>query len=195
MTTETDREADGLAAQTGNRAAGRRLFAAYQPFAATVARNCGATDLEESIADGMLGLALAIRTYDPARDRPFDEHAWACIRRAVVDGLRGAGSECTRDARRDGTARTDSLDEIVPSSNGTPEPRSETVADPDAVDPEQSASNRETWRRIFALPAAQRQVLVSRLGGVPAHEVARSRCVSEGRITQITSAAVRALSS
>lgn len=76
-------------------------------------------DREDIVQEGMVGLALAIRTYEPRFGRTFHDFATMCVRNALIRAVRGA----TRKKHQvlNGAADLDGVCNVAESTEQTDE--------------------------------------------------------------------------
>jgi RNA polymerase sigma factor (sigma-70 family) len=126
------------------------------------------TDLGDLIGSGTVGLCEACQTYDPQRGAALSTYATHGIRHHML-----------RHVRRDRQVRasintptqdpgTTSLDAPVFADDGETTMH-DTLADPDAPDPEAAAGSLEACRTAIALmqrlPPRSRDLLIARVSG------------------------------
>jgi RNA polymerase sigma factor for flagellar operon FliA len=171
------------------------LLDAYLPLVGAIARALGrrlpaTVEFDDLVADGVIGLAAALRRYDPARRVGFSTYAGHRIRGAMLDGLRKR-SLLPRSARRAPRAAP------PPSAARLPGgvvlvglDQAMDVPDDEAAGPEARAIEtdlrRRAWAALAALPPRDRQVLELRLvEGLPLRVAAARLGLSVTRTAEI----------
>lgn len=165
------------------RADRERLAREYAWLARTIALRaaCSWEDREELIGDAMLGLAKAIRGYDPARERydgaSFKAYARTRILGAIIDGRR----------QRDPVGRQrrhELLAGATPMSHEQDTVRLEHA--PHAADEPDLDQRIDLKDAIAQLPARERLIIILHdLEGVHLAELGRLLGVNESRVSQI----------
>ncbi|MDR7457445.1 MAG: sigma-70 family RNA polymerase sigma factor [Armatimonadota bacterium] len=171
------------------------LLEAYLPLVGAIARALGrglptTVEFDDLVADGVIGLAAALRRYDPARRVGFSTYAGHRIRGAMLDGLR-ARSPVSRSARRAQRAASGAAAAQIASGVvlvGLDQALE--VSDDEAASPEAQAIEtdlrRRAWAALAALPPRDRQVLELRLvQGLTLREAAARLGLSITRTAEI----------
>ncbi len=152
-------------AQNGDTRAAQQIVLAYRPLIARVAltlitrgtRKRNVTEqLEEATQEGVLAVYAALKTYDPARNKPFSVYLGVVIRHALAAWLAKGSSD-----------RPVSLDEEIDGraeNGGLPMTRHDVISDPDAFDAEHAVLLRRTVDRLamHKLSPIQRAVIARR---------------------------------
>ncbi len=160
---QTDEVLSQLAAQ-GDRRAEEQLALRYSRLVRICARPFFLIggDSEDLIQEGMVGLLMAIRTYEPQRGSSFRTYAEICIRNRIRSAVRAA-----------------SRDKHSPLNTSVPleDPLLPTAGAEGQTDPEQLYIRRENlqeWREqvYVCLSRLERQVLERYLEGFSYAEIA-----------------------
>jgi RNA polymerase sigma factor for flagellar operon FliA len=158
-------------------------------------------DAADLVSCGVLGLAEAWDRYDPERGVAFEAFAIPRIKGAVIDAIRAA-DWVPRKARQ--RARTTgeqlailvSMDEDRGSDSGDRVPTAERLADESLPEPGSdlvaSEDKRELLGTLNRLPERERMIVTLHyFEGVPLQEIARSLGVTESRVSQLHTRALR----
>jgi RNA polymerase sigma factor for flagellar operon FliA len=150
-------------------------------------------DREDLISAGVLGLVRAARRYDPDHPAEFKTYAYACIRGAVLEELRRRRkAEASRTA--DGWQSVVSLQELTEEGASGLARSAESGPTPDQQ-AEQNESLTLLAEAIDDLPRRERVALVLYAERhLTLKQIARVLGVTEGRASQLHSAAVAKLS-
>ena len=149
-------------------------------------------DREDLISAGVLGLVRAARRYDPDHPAEFKTFAYACIRGAVLEELRRRRK--AKAARTpDGWSSVVSLQELTEEGTSGLSRRAESAPTPDQQ-AEQNESLALLTEAIDELPRRERVTLVLYAERhLTLKQIARVLGVTEGRASQLHSAAVAKL--
>ena len=175
-----------------------QLIVEYAPLVRHVVgkvapRGIVGVDREDLLSAGALGLVRAARRYDPAQPAEFKTYAYACIRGAVLEELR-----CRRKAKgtstADGWSSVVSLQELTEAGTSDLSRSAEQSPSPDEQ-AEQKESLALMAEAIDELPRRERVTLVLYAERhLTLQQIARVLGVTEGRASQLHSAAVAKLS-
>jgi RNA polymerase sigma factor for flagellar operon FliA len=136
--------------------------------------------LEEMLNDGLIGLTLAARRYDPRRGVPFGAFAAPRVRGAILDGAQER-HWWSRQARQSGT--------VLPAVS--------SLCHASAVesDAEQRMEHREwTTRAVRRLPDRARLVIrLYYFEGMSMKQIAQTLGISESRVSQFHAWIIRRL--
>ncbi len=158
-------------------------------------------DASDLVSCGVLGLAEAWDRYDPERGVAFEAFAIPRIKGAVIDAIRAADwvpRKARQRARETGEqlAVLVSMDEDRSTDSSDRIPAAERLADHGAPEPGsalmESEDKRELMGTLNRLPERERMIVTLHyFEGVPLQEIARSLGVTESRVSQLHTRALR----
>jgi RNA polymerase sigma factor for flagellar operon FliA len=180
----------------------------WYPMVQRIAHRAAATyglpasvDPADLVSSGVLGLAEAWDRYDPERGVAFEAFAIPRIKGAVIDAIRAA-DWVPRKARQ--RARTTgeqlavlvSIDEDRGSDYGDHSSPADRIADVLLPEPGTALiadeGKREMVRSLNRLPERERMIVTLHyFEAVPLQEIARSLGVTESRVSQLHTRALR----
>jgi RNA polymerase sigma factor for flagellar operon FliA len=180
----------------------------WYPMVERIAHRSAATyglpaslDASDLVSCGVLGLAEAWDRFDPERGVAFEAFAIPRIKGAVIDAIRAADwvpRKARQRARETGEhlAVLVSMDEDRSSDNGDRVPTAERLADQQLPEPGTelmaSEDKRELIGTLNRLPERERMIVTLHyFEGVPLQEIARSLGVTESRVSQLHTRALR----
>lgn len=159
-------------------------------------------DTEDLVSSGVLGLAEAWGRYDPSRGVAFEAFAIPRVKGAIVDAIRASDwvpRKARQRARETGESLVllVSLDESGGSSEGDTSP-AERLADASAPQPGAALlaaeGRREMMVALNRLPDRERMIVTRHyFEGVQLAEIARTLGVTESRVSQLHTRALRML--
>lgn len=122
-------------------------------------------DHEDLVQEGMIGLLMALRSYDIASEIPFEAYAAICIRRKLYSAIRAASAEKHLPLNDSVPIQAYSFEANVHVSRES--------------DPEAALIHREVVRELLdqlksRLSAAENEVLLLYLEGLSYREIAQS---------------------
>ena len=157
-------------------------------------------DASDLVSSGVLGLAEAWDRYDPERGVAFEAFAIPRIKGAVIDAIRAA-DWVPRKARQRARATGEQLAVLVSidedrSSDSDRIPTAERLADETLPEPGSDLMAGEAKRELMGtlnrLPERERMIVTLHyFEGVPLQEIARSLGVTESRVSQLHTRALR----
>jgi len=125
-----------LRAKQNDQEAFEVLMSAYAPLVRSRANGLfllGA-DSDDTLQEGMIGLFLAVRDFDPQRGVPWPAFAELCIRRHLIDALRRASSKRQKSLNDSLSLEAAGEDEL---------PLIDQLAAPEGTNPEQAFLQQE----------------------------------------------------
>jgi RNA polymerase sigma factor for flagellar operon FliA len=180
----------------------------WYPMVERIAHRAAATyglpasvDASDLVSSGVLGLAEAWDRFDPERGVAFEAFAIPRIKGAVIDAIRAA-DWVPRKARQRARATGEqpailvSIDEDHGSVSDDRVSISERLADDQLPEPGadliESENKRELMGTLNRLPERERMIVTLHyFEGVPLQEIARSLGVTESRVSQLHTRALR----
>jgi RNA polymerase sigma factor for flagellar operon FliA len=183
------------------------VLVAWYPMVQRIAHRASATyglpqgvDTADLVSCGVLGLAQAWERFDPKRGVAFEAFAVPRVKGAIVDAIR-ASDWVPRKARQKARLTGEPLQMLVSideRSSGDDEDRSraERLADEAAPQPGAelvaSEERRELMVSLNRLPERERMIVTLHyFQGVQLAEIARSLGVTESRVSQLHTRALR----
>ena len=180
----------------------------WYPMVERIAHRAAATyglpasvDATDLVSCGVLGLAEAWDRYDPERGVAFEAFAIPRIKGAVIDAIRAADwvpRKARQRARETGEslAVLVSMDENHGSDSGDRQSTAERLADDQLPEPGSelmaSEDKRELIGTLNRLPERERMIVTLHyFEGVALQEIARSLGVTESRVSQLHTRALR----
>ncbi len=192
--------------QAGEMDLGEALLTWYpmvQRIAHRVATTYGlpnGVDTADLVSCGVLGLAEAFDRFDPQRGVAFEAFAIPRVKGAIVDGIRAADwvpRKARLRSRETGEplAVLVSMDETSSSDSGS-RSAADRMADPiEAVPGDEivaAEGRRELVDALNRLPERERLIVTLHyFEGVPLQEIARSLGVTESRVSQLHTRALK----
>lgn len=183
------------------------VLMAWYPMVQRIAHRASATyglpqgvDTADLVSCGVLGLAEAWERFDAARGVAFEAFAVPRVKGAIVDAIR-ASDWVPRKARQKSRLTGEPLQVLVSideRSGGDDEDRSaaERLADDEAPQPGADLVAAEERRELMAglnrLPERERMIVTLHyFQGVQLAEIAKSLGVTESRVSQLHTRALR----
>jgi RNA polymerase sigma factor for flagellar operon FliA len=183
------------------------VMMAWYPMVQRIAHRASATyglpqgvDTADLVSCGVLGLAEAWERYDPERGVAFEAFAVPRVKGAIVDAIRASDwvpRKARQKARLTGEPLTllVSIDEQRPSEDGD-RSTAERLADDSAPQPGADVVEAEDRRELMGcmnrLPERERMIVTLHyFQGVQLAEIARSLGVTESRVSQLHTRALR----
>jgi len=183
------------------------VMMAWYPMVQRIAHRASATyglpqgvDTADLVSCGVLGLAQAWERYDPERGVAFEAFAVPRVKGAIVDAIRASDwvpRKARQKARLTGEPLTllVSIDEQRPSEDGD-RSTAERLADDSAPQPGTDIVEAEDRRELMGcmngLPERERMIVTLHyFQGVQLAEIARSLGVTESRVSQLHTRALR----
>jgi len=180
----------------------------WYPMVERIAHRAAATyglpasvDPSDLVSCGVLGLAEAWDRFDPERGIAFEAFAIPRIKGAVIDGIRAADwvpRKARQRARETGetVAVLVSMDEDHGSDSGERQSAADRLADDKLPEPGSelmaSEAKREMIGTLNRLPERERMIVTLHyFEAVPLQEIARSLGVTESRVSQLHTRALR----
>jgi len=180
----------------------------WYPMVERIAHRAAATyglpasvDASDLVSCGVLGLAEAWDRFDPERGVAFEAFAIPRIKGAVIDAIRAADwvpRKARQRARTTGepVAVLVSMDEDHGSESGERMSAADRLADHQLPEPGSelmaSEDKRELIGTLNRLPERERMIVTLHyFEGVPLQEIARSLHVTESRVSQLHTRALR----
>jgi RNA polymerase sigma factor for flagellar operon FliA len=158
-------------------------------------------DASDLVSCGVLGLAEAWDRFDPERGIAFEAFAIPRIKGAVIDAIRAADwvpRKARQRARETGesVAIVVSMDEDRGSESGDYTSAADRIADDHLPEPGSdliaSEDKRELIGTLNRLPERERMIVTLHyFEGVPLQEIAKSLGVTESRVSQLHTRALR----
>ena len=158
-------------------------------------------DASDLVSCGVLGLAEAWDRFDPERGIPFEAYAIPRVKGAVIDAIRAADwvpRKARERARETGgsVAVLVSMDENHGSGSGDHQSPAERIADHQLPEPGFELMVAEDKRELIGtlnrLPERERMIVTLHyFEGVPLQDIAKSLGVTESRVSQLHTRALR----
>lgn len=183
------------------------VMMAWYPMVQRIAHRASATyglpqgvDTADLVSCGVLGLAEAWERYDPERGVAFEAFAVPRVKGAIVDAIRASDwvpRKARQKARLTGEPLTllVSIDEQRPSEDGdrsTAERLADDAAPQPGADIVEAEDRRELMGCMNELPERERMIVTLHyFQGVQLAEIARSLGVTESRVSQLHTRALR----
>ena len=180
----------------------------WYPMVERIAHRAAATyglpasvDASDLVSCGVLGLAEAWDRFDPERGVAFEAYAIPRIKGAVIDAIRAADwvpRKARQRARETGesVAFLVSMDEDHGSESGDGMSAADRLADEQLPQPGAELMVAEDKRELIGtlnrLPERERMIVTLHyFEGVPLQEIAKSLGVTESRVSQLHTRALR----
>ena len=180
----------------------------WYPMVERIAHRAAATyglpasvDASDLVSCGVLGLAEAWDRFDPERGVAFEAFAIPRIKGSVIDAIRAADwvpRKARQRARLTGEqlAVLVSIDEDRGSESGERQTAADRLADEQLPEPGHALMADEGKRQLVGslnrLPERERMIVTLHyFEGVPLQEIARSLGVTESRVSQLHTRALR----